>query len=512
MSVGVLFELRVGETLPGETVCISGDRPELGAWDAGASVEASPLRLSTSPISYPRWLARGPIWFQVGAPGDVGGTFTFQYKFVKVSAKERRIHWEDTVTNRCVELPCEDGRIWIVSAAKWDSCAEQTLVCRANAEELRAWRAGLDPTWTPHCNSPQAISHQSFSMSAEPHECVINSPRDEQPQVRRRGDETIEEQYRALSPQRALPLLGFWASQDGADAAPARRLSPAPSCKSIDRIPEPMSARPRRVRSTSMRAAVTEPLSSVAVRKAGRTSSKQVERPESREAGQATSRQRHRRPASEQPGSHLHIAPASASRGPSVIPIGVSAPPTPAGGSMGKLQIENAILREQLQQLRKAVTCSDARRRSPQAKPASKPVSRFGPSSRHVRRTSPMMPTVSLDRQKSPKPLARVANRLGSSPSPVRPPTMAAPADTKDASPGEAPALRVARSRQQSPRAELAKRVGPHRSGSTRARPSRQVAEPQGPVMSGEEADADSPDDGPSEACGPQADTPSFIS
>mmetsp|Transcript_90955 Transcript_90955/g.220748 ORF Transcript_90955/g.220748 Transcript_90955/m.220748 type:complete len:204 (+) Transcript_90955:67-678(+) len=60
-SVGIIFELRRAETLPGETVRISGSSAELGAWATKEGPDDS-LRMRTGALRYPCWSMSEPVW------------------------------------------------------------------------------------------------------------------------------------------------------------------------------------------------------------------------------------------------------------------------------------------------------------------------------------------------------------------------------------------------------------------------------------------------------------------
>merc|ERR1719464_1753641 len=73
-EIGVIFEVRRVETLPGETVRVSGECQELGQWDPSKSASdphenngkvGDILRLRTGPLSYPRWFSPALVWIQL---------------------------------------------------------------------------------------------------------------------------------------------------------------------------------------------------------------------------------------------------------------------------------------------------------------------------------------------------------------------------------------------------------------------------------------------------------------
>lgn len=181
-QVGVLFELRRAETLPGEVLRVTGARPELGAWDprrqgAGQEDEVDCLRLATGALSYPRWSTSAPVWiyFDEDDAGD-GRKAKFlelQYKFLKdlpqvAGNGGTRSQWEDRIENRHISLPQEPGSLWLVSDALWN-WEEPAQVSRLEQDdliqmELESERLGgkaarttlsycLTPCDTPGCGS-----------------------------------------------------------------------------------------------------------------------------------------------------------------------------------------------------------------------------------------------------------------------------------------------------------------------------------------------------------------------
>lgn len=130
--VGLIFELRQAETRPGESICVSGTPPELGAWtpkEVGAT-------LRTSDLEYPRWYLRSPLWleFQRSVGASSSSSLSLEYKYVRDrraldTPASERYRWEDGITNRRASIPCEDGSIFIVSDAAWN-CSSVPLVKR----------------------------------------------------------------------------------------------------------------------------------------------------------------------------------------------------------------------------------------------------------------------------------------------------------------------------------------------------------------------------------------------
>mmetsp|Transcript_96542 Transcript_96542/g.300257 ORF Transcript_96542/g.300257 Transcript_96542/m.300257 type:complete len:344 (+) Transcript_96542:91-1122(+) len=174
--VGLVFELRRADALPGESIRVMGDWPELGSWDSElyANVDAAPQLLSTASM-LPRWAMAAPVWLTLpGASGpgpssqpaspmpnspgrqeDQGAAgrarVLVEYKF----ARDRRslprssgppVVWEDEDIVRNAALPLEDGSIWLISDAAWNACDERARVARTTPAELLArWRGKLGP-------------------------------------------------------------------------------------------------------------------------------------------------------------------------------------------------------------------------------------------------------------------------------------------------------------------------------------------------------------------------------
>lgn len=197
-SVGVIFEIRKAQTLPGEAIRVAGARPELGAWDPRGVVamqlgDEDILRLKTGALRYPNWSMSAPVWFnfeheavneelkeaaegadsdslstvdsldsasssaatpQASTPkreqtetdfGIPNGTktITLEYKFLK----DRRqlqgddvssLQWESKIENRRVSVPLEPGSMWLVSDERWelDEPARASRVVQADVLSL----------------------------------------------------------------------------------------------------------------------------------------------------------------------------------------------------------------------------------------------------------------------------------------------------------------------------------------------------------------------------------------
>mmetsp|Transcript_92665 Transcript_92665/g.276355 ORF Transcript_92665/g.276355 Transcript_92665/m.276355 type:complete len:317 (+) Transcript_92665:61-1011(+) len=143
-SVGVVFELLQVATRPGEALQVVGSSTELGEWrplTEDGEEEARALR--TCPVTYPRWISRVPVWFQL-AP-EQGGELNVEYKFVKdwrgLDGDCSGVKWEARIDNRCLSLPAEDGSLWLVSHARWNCRGEPVQVTRISVGNLSSHRS-----------------------------------------------------------------------------------------------------------------------------------------------------------------------------------------------------------------------------------------------------------------------------------------------------------------------------------------------------------------------------------
>lgn len=196
-QVGILFEINHAESLPGETVRVVGNRPELGAWDpssaASSGAQEDTLQLRTGAVRYPRWSTVTPTWMDfdeeelldqmelevefedIIPDGWMGGrkhsmgsstdsstatppshasssalcfpVMEVEYKYVKDSRQLSTVgspfSWEQGA-NRRVAVPMEPGSMWLVSDAHW-STDQPPTISRIVQAELLARCMELDP-------------------------------------------------------------------------------------------------------------------------------------------------------------------------------------------------------------------------------------------------------------------------------------------------------------------------------------------------------------------------------
>lgn len=318
VRVGLLFEVRVAETRPGEVIRVVGSAPELGVWDPAAD-EMAVSQLKTSSLTYPQWLLRSPIWLEVkekkdcssktfatpapevirmddsasegdddmadamsasprtpsqlknfGTPSTVSkkdfslcddgssspsscrstlaspcttgsacheahtlvtsprhqartdfaprppvprltgkgedlsvvvarrvdaprsfpSSMQLEFKFVKdARVLGRGILWETHISNRVVDIPVEDGAVFLVSVRHWDIAEAPLKATRLTVQEVRTRLAGVDPEFTPR--KPFALS---APFQQRPTASFILTPRPEEV-----CQFSIEEEFEALS-------------------------------------------------------------------------------------------------------------------------------------------------------------------------------------------------------------------------------------------------------------------------------------------------------------------------
>lgn len=223
--IGVLFELRCAETRPGETICVVGNIPELGGWDCQV-VTRPALQLRTSNLTYPHWAMLRPIWLEL-AEADVHGKCHLEYKFVRdqrLLHKGSAVRWEDSIPNRSLALPAEDGAIFLVSDAVWSSKASPTRVRRTTMSEVRSRWGTFDPQWAAAQKlRVQAAAPVMFNLSPRTAQAEGTTSTEASPA--RLSSYSIEEEFHALSP---TEVHGVW------NEAPAR-VGPKPRGLSVTR-------------------------------------------------------------------------------------------------------------------------------------------------------------------------------------------------------------------------------------------------------------------------------------
>lgn len=207
--VGLLFELRHAETQMGESIRVVGDQPALGNWLPLASASfCEALELRTSSLVYPRWTMRTPVWLNWEGAGGSG--LVVEYKFVRHKGDGRprdgggsrgSVRWEDRISNRRVTVPEEDGGIFLVSDARWESDSEPAQISRLPLAEIAKRWASLDPEGARH-------RVRSASAWARPANFAL-SPVPRRPATGKSWG--IEDEFRALSPDgvgKAVPAAG----------------------------------------------------------------------------------------------------------------------------------------------------------------------------------------------------------------------------------------------------------------------------------------------------------------
>lgn len=201
--IGLLFELKRVETRPGETVRVVGDRPELGQWNPFDPNTNSTLELRTGATSYPRWGLLSPVWINIGrnssitrevsemevegllsaealstprslrkdgscedfdsnndeSHSEIPSMIQVEYKYIKdrkkLAGPGPSVQWEDSIQNRRVVLPCEQGSIWIVSDTRFNDHGSPEVMRASLPEVVKRW-CDIDPEWTCQGNEHRA--------------------------------------------------------------------------------------------------------------------------------------------------------------------------------------------------------------------------------------------------------------------------------------------------------------------------------------------------------------------
>jgi len=204
IRIGLLFELRSAETRPGEIIQVVGNWPALGSWQQSERSSGCVLQfLPTARLPQSARSMRVPVWIDV--PGNLQEVI-IEYKFMRDQSGlcGNYVHnfvSEDDIENRQVSLPSEDGSMWIISDAHWNSSTEDPIITRACLSKVLSRLGNLDldcdlqredsaPAYaillTPRS---QDGSHQKCSMK-EDHTGAL------------RKHYAIEDEFRALSPPR----------------------------------------------------------------------------------------------------------------------------------------------------------------------------------------------------------------------------------------------------------------------------------------------------------------------
>jgi len=247
--VGILFELRQAETLPGEKVRITGCSQELGAWDPQGAAsdgrdgpETDPLQLRTSASCYPSWSMSAPLWIhfdskaaegkgEEGCMSDLtttdGGsepttgtstpraatqaspcgssglpTLEIEYKYVKdlgnaLVGNGARYQWEDHISNRRIKVPQESGSLWLVSDAHWN-LGEPAQIWRLSHADVVSRCAALDPEYLLE-RRKMAFTYY-LTPECQPGNTPVRKP-EEVPRFE------IEEEFEALDSPKVSVLL-----------------------------------------------------------------------------------------------------------------------------------------------------------------------------------------------------------------------------------------------------------------------------------------------------------------
>mmetsp|Transcript_86089 Transcript_86089/g.240904 ORF Transcript_86089/g.240904 Transcript_86089/m.240904 type:complete len:352 (+) Transcript_86089:72-1127(+) len=142
--IGLVFELQVANTLPGESVFILGNRVELGGWKM---LPGPVVQLCTTADTYPRWTAPRIVWFECpeARPGDTDFTIEYKYVVSRIAAASN-VGWEGIAENRQVVLPLEPGSLWLVTDAELGRLSAP-IVSRTSTLEVRSRWASFTPEW-----------------------------------------------------------------------------------------------------------------------------------------------------------------------------------------------------------------------------------------------------------------------------------------------------------------------------------------------------------------------------
>lgn len=141
--VGVLFEVQCARTVPGESVCVVGDRPELGNWLVTAETCAS-VQLRTNCSIYPRWTNLSPVWLELSEEEVAKREISVKYKYVVGSICSEStvacdLKWESSISDRVMMLPTLDNSVWLVIDSHWDFTATHSLCCMTWREVRGRW-------------------------------------------------------------------------------------------------------------------------------------------------------------------------------------------------------------------------------------------------------------------------------------------------------------------------------------------------------------------------------------
>jgi len=143
-SIAVVFELDQATTHPGESIFVVGSHPGMGSWNpTGAGHQDR--QLSTSPLTYPRWIMASPLWLD----DESADGLEISYKYVKMTLSQR-LEWE-TGPDRRIELRAvpRGSDVWIVKDHSWGPNDRALNVFPCSLAELISSRCEVDPNWRP---------------------------------------------------------------------------------------------------------------------------------------------------------------------------------------------------------------------------------------------------------------------------------------------------------------------------------------------------------------------------
>jgi len=234
--IGLLFELRLAETRPGESVQVVGNWPTLGNWrehhDGSSNCLLQCFQSKNSP--HPTWSMRLPLWIDV--PCNLK-EIVVEYKFVRnqrglFDSHMDHFMWEEDIDSRRVSLPLEDGSMWIISDARWNSNDEGPTVTCARLSKVLSRLGSSDPDAQLEIESaaPADIFQLTPRSEDDDQNCC-----EEADTTHENRKYSIEEVFRALSPPRTARDNPKESIQSNRVSA---RHSSWPSLQEIDSIQE----------------------------------------------------------------------------------------------------------------------------------------------------------------------------------------------------------------------------------------------------------------------------------
>mmetsp|Transcript_35957 Transcript_35957/g.103402 ORF Transcript_35957/g.103402 Transcript_35957/m.103402 type:complete len:377 (+) Transcript_35957:83-1213(+) len=194
--IGLIFELEAADTLPGESVCVLGNRPELGDWTAAPGRGA---QLCTNAFLFPRWTASRTVWLECPCAKVEPDTLAIKYKYIVTHpAGAGGVRWEELSENRQVEVPLEPNSLWLVTDAQF-GCLSPPRVSRTTMLEVKLRWTSFMPDWFA---SPKLarLDPDCFQLSPRASGATSDIGSDD-------GTYDIESEFSALSPGRACRTL-----------------------------------------------------------------------------------------------------------------------------------------------------------------------------------------------------------------------------------------------------------------------------------------------------------------